>query len=349
MECIKRCKSYFAAANGYGGFRSYFGTVFAPQKFKKLFIIKGGPGTGKSTLIKRIAKKAEDAGFYTERIFCSSDPKSLDGIIIENGDRRIGMLDGTAPHMTDPSYPGAIDTIINLGECWDERWLEAKRNEIIELDREKKNAYHTAYNYLSICGECERLIKGDIDFEKIEEFSKKAIKYLAESFKESEIKYSEDRLLSSFGRFGYHSLAEEKAELGEALRPSDDTFISRLIITEIRKKLHLMSVPCIGFPDPLNAELYDSLYIPEAQRIITADGGKLIDLAGDDILSSVELERQKIMRRAYAECTNEAERWFSIASDFHFRLEEIYTQTMDFDKIDAIFNQKCDYIMSLLS
>ena len=83
--------------------------------------------------------------------------------------------------------------------------------------------------------------------------------------------------------------------------------------------------------------------------MITAGVGKSLGIEPGDMLNSVGLERIKTIRKAYSECLDEAERWFSVAADFHFRLEEIYTKTMDFDKIDVIFNQKCDHIMSLLS
>ena len=51
---------YFASANGYRGFRSYFNEVFAEEGLDKLFILKGGPGTGKSTLMKRLAHLRSD-------------------------------------------------------------------------------------------------------------------------------------------------------------------------------------------------------------------------------------------------------------------------------------------------
>ena len=35
-------KAYFAAANGYSGFRSLFGEIFDPERFGRTFIIKGG-------------------------------------------------------------------------------------------------------------------------------------------------------------------------------------------------------------------------------------------------------------------------------------------------------------------
>ena len=43
--------SYFASMNTSDGFKSYFDTVFDPSVLSSLYIIKGGSGTGKSTIL----------------------------------------------------------------------------------------------------------------------------------------------------------------------------------------------------------------------------------------------------------------------------------------------------------
>ena len=49
---------YFASANGYTGFRSYFDTVYKSENFDKIIILQGGPGSGKSSLMKALAMTA---------------------------------------------------------------------------------------------------------------------------------------------------------------------------------------------------------------------------------------------------------------------------------------------------
>ena len=46
--------SFFAAANGYSGFKSIFDSVFDRKISTRTFIIKGGPGTGKSSLMRNL-------------------------------------------------------------------------------------------------------------------------------------------------------------------------------------------------------------------------------------------------------------------------------------------------------
>ena len=52
-------EKYFAAANSGEGFVSYFGEVFGEQNFEHVYIIKGGPGTGKSYLLKEDVKEVK--------------------------------------------------------------------------------------------------------------------------------------------------------------------------------------------------------------------------------------------------------------------------------------------------
>ena len=142
---------FFAASNGYDGFRSSFDQVFNPSNFRKLYVIKGGPGTGKSTLMKRISGRFSDSAEITE-IYCSSDTKSLDGVIIKKGNVKIGIVDGTSPHMVEAIYPGAVEQIVNLGDSFDYNALAIRSNRIIELNEIKKVYYRKAYSALNIAG-----------------------------------------------------------------------------------------------------------------------------------------------------------------------------------------------------
>ena len=72
-------KGYFACANSSRGFCNYFESNL--QGLERLYILKGGPGTGKSTLMKEIGADFYDLGYDIEFIYCSSDPSSLDGVL----------------------------------------------------------------------------------------------------------------------------------------------------------------------------------------------------------------------------------------------------------------------------
>ena len=67
---------------------------------KKRYFIKGRPGTGKSTFLKKLRQTAHEKGFDTETYYCSFDPQSLDMVIIR--ELSVCVFDSTAPHEMFP-------------------------------------------------------------------------------------------------------------------------------------------------------------------------------------------------------------------------------------------------------
>ncbi|MBO7310358.1 MAG: hypothetical protein J6U86_03070 [Clostridia bacterium] len=149
-------KKFFAAANTSEGFKSYFEEIFFAPSIKKRYIIKGGPGTGKSSFIRRVAASAENAGHGVEYYYCSSDTRSLDGIVV---DGTLAMLDGTAPHSYDTVLPAACDELINLGEFWRADEIFRNADAIRLLDKEKKQAYSLAYEFLRAAGAVKKCME----------------------------------------------------------------------------------------------------------------------------------------------------------------------------------------------
>lgn len=115
----------FPGANTPQGFFSLYDHIAAVDA-NKVFVIKGGPGVGKSTFMRKIAEDLLSKGFDVEYHHCSADNNSIDAIYIPAADA--ALLDGTAPHVVDPKNPGAVDEIIHLGDYWDEEQLRAPDN-----------------------------------------------------------------------------------------------------------------------------------------------------------------------------------------------------------------------------
>lgn len=140
-------RHYFPGNNTPLGFFSYYKHILGQREANKIVCIKGGPGTGKSTFMNRIAEYFASMDEDIDFLHCSADENSLDGIVLK--DRRIAVIDGTSPHITDPVTPGAVDKIVNLGEFWDEEAIAVNKSEIIDLNEETSRWYRIAYNYLS--------------------------------------------------------------------------------------------------------------------------------------------------------------------------------------------------------
>ncbi len=139
-------KTVFLTANSGEGFISLFNGSYDKSDGWHTYIIKGGPGTGKSSFMKQVAERLEKMG---ERIIycpCTSDPDSLDGIIAIN--IKLCIFDGTAPHILEPEAPGICEEIINLGAFWNGEILRRNADKILELNKENKGLHKTASRYI---------------------------------------------------------------------------------------------------------------------------------------------------------------------------------------------------------
>lgn len=140
-------KHAFPGSNTPNGFHSFFNYILPQKEANQLYIIKGGPGTGKSSFMKRIGTYATEQGLDVEFLHCSSDPGSLDAMIIPS--LKIAFLDGTAPHVVDPTSPGVTDQILNFGTFWDADKLIPYKDNIIAVSNRIHDGFSKAYYYLA--------------------------------------------------------------------------------------------------------------------------------------------------------------------------------------------------------
>lgn len=168
----KTFEKYFLGANSAEGFISFFGQCYNALDGWRAFIIKGGPGTGKSSFMKYVTAKAVDMGYKVTLCPCSSDPDSLDGIII--ADIKTVLLDGTSPHVVEPKFAGACEQIINLGDFWNTDALGKTHSEIIDVTLQNKKLHKRAAAYIKAAGE---LINDNLKISRAYTNSAKAEKF----------------------------------------------------------------------------------------------------------------------------------------------------------------------------
>ena len=143
---------FFLGANSAEGFFSLYDQLLG-GRFDDLMILKGGPGCGKSTFMRRMGAAAERAGERVVYINCSGDPDSLDGAIFL--DRKAAVVDGTSPHVLEPTYTAASERYVDLTRFYDIDKAKARRAEIVALSDEYRAHYRSAYRILRAMGEVE--------------------------------------------------------------------------------------------------------------------------------------------------------------------------------------------------
>ena len=102
---------FLSALTGAGYYALHRQFLRPPERY--FCILKGGPGCGKSTFLKRVGDAGRAAGLAVVRLHCAGDPASLDGVYFP--EKRSGFFDGTAPHTVDPALFGASGEYLDLG------------------------------------------------------------------------------------------------------------------------------------------------------------------------------------------------------------------------------------------
>jgi len=156
----ERC---FLGANSHQGFYSLYGG-FVCKKGDMLHIIKGGPGTGKSGFMRAMAEAAEARGLRAERVLCSGDPDSLDGVYIP--ELHMGWVDGTAPHVTEPGIPGVDGNYVNLWQFCRMPFDSQRAERIRRLNGQYKELYRQAYCALAAAEELSKAAENPWDMSK---------------------------------------------------------------------------------------------------------------------------------------------------------------------------------------
>lgn len=343
-----KSKHYFAAANTEDGFVSFFDSVFNNVNISKIYILKGGPGVGKSTIMKKAAIIAEKKGLTVENYHCSSDPKSLDGVVIK--EKKIVILDGTSPHVFDPVYPGARDVIINLGEAWDLNKLEQNFLPIKELSREKSASYKTAYRILHAAGifdkELTDIGMSCFKYDKAYAAAKRLAEKLAQKEKvQSVCDFTVNNAISCDGkvRFFTHEKDAETLYFVKDVRNLSGVFFDML--EECLKK---SGEYIVCGKNPLSPEKTDDIYLPDSKTIISRYDTEFCSLLEKNgvqykvinlgrFVDAEKYRQQKTKYRFTERCfetlMNEAFFYLAKAGEYHAELEKIYSSATDYEKV----------------
>ena len=341
-------EKYFAASNSSEGFCSYYDEVFDPQKLYKIYVIKGGSGTGKAFFMKEVAKCAELNGFSVRYIYCSSDADSLDGIIVN--ELKIAVLDGTAPHIYEPKYVGAVESFVNLADFLDEKMLSSSRKVIENISGEKKRGFERAYRdlraYKEISENIADLIFPCIKLEKIKKYAKRFIEGLKNENGEEEhllVRGIGMKGLSSFDT--YYDNAKIYYEINDYFETAH--FMMREIYFSMKEKkidLRISNNPIIqeridalctvnnGLTFEINNRMDDSVRSINMRRFV--DGGAISKIRKQ--YRALARARDSILHLALEEFEN--------IKKYHFVLEEIYGSAMNFEAKEQFTREFCNKI-----
>ncbi|MGM0410630.1 MAG: hypothetical protein ACQEQF_07665 [Bacillota bacterium] len=315
-------ENYFPGANTPQGFFSYY--KYLDIYAKKTYIIKGGPGCGKSTFMKKIAKKALDYNFSIEYHHCSSDNNSLDGIVIK--EIKVAIIDGTPPHIVDPKYPGVVEEIIDFSKFWNNKMLLSNKTKIIDLTDEISNYFKKTYYLLNKSKKNYDLklkkTLAKMDSKKIkDEFQQLSRKIFNDNFKieknNSQKKYFERHLFSTSltpqGVISYlnevHNNYKRNYNIISKRIDYNDYYFKK-----ISKKLKENNFSVFYLHNFLEPKMINALIVPELSISITTN----------NYLDNIE-------KNEVADALTQLKK----AKSTHDELEKIYISAMNFKKLDS--------------
>ena len=336
---------YFLGANTGNGFYSLFDELYFENSEGRLFVIKGGPGTGKSSVMKAVAAEAEKRGYEAERVFCSSDPESLDAVIIP--DLKVSVADGTPPHVIEPKYPGAVEQIVNLGDFWDAGFLrnnaESIKEKTFECSAYHKRSIRFLKAYSSMINDNRRIVRSCVNSEKLTDYADRiAIREFKNRGRQGRVKR---RFLSAVTPDGITCFEKTVNHLCDRVVCIDDEYgvVSDMMLTFLGKAARrsgydVVVCPCVTDPK----RRIDCLIIPEKRLgFLTCNDAHRADeksektVSAKRFLDTAEIKghsaRLGFNKRVSAELLDEAVFSLANAKSIHDELEEYYVNAMDFD------------------
>lgn len=352
-------RHFFAGGNTSRGFYSLYRYIMSQETATRIFCIKGGPGTGKSSLMKKMGQYFNEKGYDIEYFHCSSDDNSLDGVVIKG--LNIAFIDATSPHIVDPITPGAVDEILNLGDCWNERGLVSYKNSIMPVNKQLGKTFKRAYRYLGAA----KAVHDDWSFFNSDVLNIGKLNALREDLKNEILK---DLPLSSQGN--------DRHLFATAFTPNGIVTYVDSIVSNYKRIYVLNGEPGTGktkvlsyiheealkrglyaevYHDPLIPERLEHLLLPDLNiAILTSNEINKRNLIGNQI-DMTDILNNKLLNK-YSKDIEDTKNTFYLLLDkaldvisgakvLHDELEKYYIPNMDFSKIDSKFN---DIITRLL-
>lgn len=264
----------------------------------------------------------------------------------------------TSSHVIEPAYPGVKDHLVPLGSCWDTKQLRAKKDEILQLCDLKAACYKRCYRFLEaassfiydsyrICAEC-------VDLKKISNY---AVRFVTKNLKPIDDKRGHEykRLLVGITGDGVVFLQDTVVNLCENIIVLNDNYgvVSHNLLSAIRSKACERGYDVYSCLNPLNPEKIDHILIPEAGlAIITNNKLNPVTITPTRTIHSsrfTNLEKLKKHKKRLSQnnrfsigLVNDGIEILTHAKQYHRKLEEIYTPSVDFKKVDSLFDDVID-------
>lgn len=341
---------YFLGANSPRGFYSLYDQLIPLEDANAVYILKGGAGCGKSTLMRQVALAAEEADIEVEYILCSGDPASLDAVVLPA--LAIALVDGTAPHVVEPKYPGAVERYVNLGACYDTAALAPIRHEIMDCMKGYKDCYQRAYRCLDAAAQITEDMRSTLLTSALEEkMQKRAAGILSREVRRqkghSPGKVTQ-RFLSAVTHLGQMCLFESvQAQCPKIYELADSYGLAHTMLCHLLSGCVAAGYDVVACPSPMAPERLEHLLVPQlglaflSSSPATPFSGRSYRRVRLDAMAGAELLRRsrprlRFSKKVVSALINEAVSSLAQAKAMHDDLEALYNPHVDFDRVNTM-------------
>ena len=352
---------YFLGANSPTGFYSLYPELIQPERARTIYILKGGPGCGKSTLMRRVGARMEEEGLDTEYILCSGDPDSLDALLLPQ--LGVALVDGTAPHVVEPKYPGVVDRYVNMGDCYDKEGLAVRRQEIMSCMTGYKGCYQRAYRCLGASAEIFEDVRSTLLTDVLgEKLAKRAHGSLSREFKKRKGVQSgqvKQRFLGAVTHKGAMTLFDTATAQCDRIYELVDSYgLAHELLVHILAGGAAGGYDIVACPDPMAPDRLAHLLVPElglafltSTSVLPFPGSPYrrirLDAAADREILRHSRPRLRFAKKVSAALAEEAVESLAQAKAMHDDLEALYSPFVDFQLVDQMAQSVGDEILKI--
>lgn len=339
---------FYLGANSPAGFYSLYDQLIDPARAKNIYILKGGPGCGKSSLMRKVGKAAEERGMAVEYIQCSGDPDSLDAVVIPTLDAAI--VDGTAPHVVEPNLPGVVERYVNLGDCYDKKTLEGLRQEIVACMKGYKGCYARAYRCLTAAAQIGEDVRAALLTPAVEaKMVKRARGILSREIKKTgrEPGRAVQRFLGAVTWKGVVCNFETvEALCGRVYELSDSCGLGHTMLNHLAAGAMAAGYDVIACPSPMYPDRLEHLLVPAlGLAFVTGTAAHpwpkrpyrriRVDAMADAETLGRYKARLRFSKKVQSALVEEAVESLAQAKAMHDELEALYNPHVDFQRVYA--------------
>ena len=332
--------SYFLGTPTQNGYQNTLTPLIESGEYVT-YILKGGPGTGKSSLMRKIS--AELSQPDTEFYYCSSDPDSLDAVLFPT--LKVIVIDGTSPHAVEPKNAGISEILVDLGACWNREVLLENKEVILSASAENKAFHKTAGKYLtavqSLNADIVAVAQKALLRKKLKGYSKRLCDKILPKRQKGEGKVLVKQLsaLTPKGLLHHTSLLEDCKvfTMQDPYHTACDTLLKNIAITAQEKGFTVIT----GLNPLSNGSLYSCLVLPEIKVAFTSQPiENAVNINPMRFYDAKALkEKQQYLKFSSfvtKAITNQLVSALSQAKAVHDTLEAPYIKAMDFEKVNQI-------------